>query len=176
MNFVPHEYQKQAISWLVQRPEAALFLEPGLGKTSCVLTAFQALRAAGAVRKMLIVAPLRVCEMVWSRSGELGKWEDFHDLTVALVHGSDKAAALAREADLYVINFDGLPWLCEGDRLAGLVRRGVDVLVMDELSKLKHTNTDEIIEALETGLSSDEPLIVNVDEGEEGERVQVYIG
>ena len=45
---------------------------------------------------------------------------------------------------------------------------------MDE--KLKHTNTDEIIEALETGLSSDEPLIVNVDEGEEGERVQVYIG
>jgi hypothetical protein len=45
---------------------------------------------------------------------------------------------------------------------------------MDE--KLKHTNTDEIIEAIESGLSGDEPLIVNVDEGEDGERVKVYIG
>ncbi len=45
---------------------------------------------------------------------------------------------------------------------------------MDE--KLKHTNTDEILEIIETGLSSETPLVVNVDEGEEGNRVKVYIG
>jgi len=45
---------------------------------------------------------------------------------------------------------------------------------MDE--KLKHTNTDEILEIIESGLSSETPLVVNVDEGEEGERVKVYIG
>jgi hypothetical protein len=45
---------------------------------------------------------------------------------------------------------------------------------MDE--KLKHTNTDEIIEAIETSINSDQPLVVNVDEGEDGERVKVYIG
>jgi hypothetical protein len=35
---------------------------------------------------------------------------------------------------------------------------------------------DEILEFLSTGYSSGEPLIVNVDEGHGGERVQVYIG
>lgn len=45
---------------------------------------------------------------------------------------------------------------------------------MDE--KLKHTNVDDILEIIESGLSSDTPLVVNVDEGEEGERVKVYIG
>ncbi len=41
---------------------------------------------------------------------------------------------------------------------------------------LHHTNVDEIIQLLSEGFSSKEPLIVNVDEGENGERVQVYIG
>jgi len=45
---------------------------------------------------------------------------------------------------------------------------------MDE--KLKNANFDEIIAAFESGVSSDQPLVVNVDEGEEGERVKVYIG
>jgi hypothetical protein len=35
---------------------------------------------------------------------------------------------------------------------------------------------DQIMSVIETGLNGDEPLIVNVDEGDEGERVQVYIG
>ncbi len=41
---------------------------------------------------------------------------------------------------------------------------------------LKKTNVDEIIQVIETGFSGDEPLVVNVDEGDKGERVQVYIG
>jgi hypothetical protein len=35
---------------------------------------------------------------------------------------------------------------------------------------------DDIIQVVETGFTGEEPLIVNVDEGEDGERVQVYIG
>lgn len=43
---------------------------------------------------------------------------------------------------------------------------------------LHHTNVDEVIEAISmaTSATSDAPLIVSVDEGEDGERVQVYIG
>ncbi len=41
---------------------------------------------------------------------------------------------------------------------------------------LKKTNVDEVIQMVETGFTGREPLVVNVDEGEEGERVQVYIG
>jgi hypothetical protein len=45
-----------------------------------------------------------------------------------------------------------------------------------KINDLKNTSVDEIIQVIETGLTGDEPLIVNVDEGEEGERVKVYIG
>jgi hypothetical protein len=44
------------------------------------------------------------------------------------------------------------------------------------IPELRRTNVDEVIRVIETGLAGNEPLIVNVDEGEQGERVRVYIG
>jgi hypothetical protein len=41
---------------------------------------------------------------------------------------------------------------------------------------LNHINIDEIITLISEGISSKEPLIVNVDEGDDGDKVQVYIG
>ena len=41
---------------------------------------------------------------------------------------------------------------------------------------MDQTNVDEILMALSMANNLDEPLIVNVDEGDDGERVQVYIG
>jgi len=38
------------------------------------------------------------------------------------------------------------------------------------------TKLDGIAQVIETGLTGEEPLVVNVDEGDDGERVQVYIG
>ena len=62
--WVTRDYQKTAVRWLVSRPEAALLLEPGLGKTAITLSAFVALKKAGAVHKALIIAPLRVAYLV----------------------------------------------------------------------------------------------------------------
>jgi hypothetical protein len=41
---------------------------------------------------------------------------------------------------------------------------------------LQKTNVDEVIRVIESGFAGHEPLIVHVDEGDAGERVQVYIG
>lgn len=41
---------------------------------------------------------------------------------------------------------------------------------------LKGTAMDEVVEAVEASASMDTPLIVNVEDDEDGERVQVYIG
>lgn len=57
----PHGYQTRAVAHLTGNGAAALFLDPGLGKTSIVLEAFRDLKAAGLVKRMLVVAPLRVC-------------------------------------------------------------------------------------------------------------------
>jgi hypothetical protein len=44
------------------------------------------------------------------------------------------------------------------------------------IPSLRKTNVDEVIQVIETGFTGAEHLIVNVDDGEAGERVQVYIG
>lgn len=154
--WTPHAYQKKMVKWLVRHPEAALLVDPGLGKTSCALAAFKALRKANGARKALVVAPIRVCYMVWSHHGELGAWWDFRDLTVSLIHADAPAgghahpvispaatrrARLQADVDIYVVNFEGLPWLIKEGGLDDLVKRGVDVLIIDELSKLKHIKT-----------------------------------
>lgn len=41
---------------------------------------------------------------------------------------------------------------------------------------LKKTKVDEAIQVIEAGFTGEEPLVVNVDDDENGERVQVYIG
>jgi hypothetical protein len=46
----------------------------------------------------------------------------------------------------------------------------------NNMEGLRQANVDEIIEIMSKGISAKEPLIVNVDEAEHGERVQVYIG
>ena len=46
----------------------------------------------------------------------------------------------------------------------------------NNIEGLRQANVDEIVEILSKGISAKEPLIVNVDEAEHGDRVQVYIG
>lgn len=132
--WIPHDYQRRALDWLVNRNAAALFLDPGLGKTSVTLAAFETLRQQGRANKMLVVAPLRVCQLVWRQEAE--RWTQFRHLRCSLLHGSKKREALFADADVYIINPEGIAWLVK--ELAG---RGwpFDIVALDELTKFKNT-------------------------------------
>lgn len=134
--WMPKLHQKKAVSFLLKNASAALFLDPGLGKTSIVLKAIQSIKRANMPAKTLIIAPLRVCYMVWPKEQE--KWSDFKDLKVVILHGRDKERNLESDADIYVINPEGLPWLMQDNRFKNL---DPDILVVDESSKFKRTNT-----------------------------------
>ncbi len=134
MRWEPHAYQRKAVKWLLQKPEAALFLEPGLGKSSVTLRAFLTLLKSGTVDRMLIVAPLNVCQMVWP--AEIQKWDQFQGLEWSLLHGPNKEEATYSKAPIHIINYEGLPWLC---KLKGY--RWPQMFVADEVTKLKHTQT-----------------------------------
>lgn len=138
--WAPRAYQRAGIKWLLSHPAAALLWDPGLGKTTTVLEAVRYVLQQGG--KFLTLAPKRVCHEVWSESGEVGKWSNFAGLRVALLHGAHKQDAVESDADLYVCNFEGLPWLCADGRLRSLLKRGVDTLVVDELSRLKNSQGD----------------------------------
>ncbi len=140
--WTPHAYQKTAVKFLVANGAAALLLDPGMGKTSVVLKAFKALKKAKVASKMLVIAPLRVCQLVWPQ--EVQEWADFTDLKVVVLHGKDKEARLLEDADIYVVNPEGLEWLIYGKKGGAVDRRrwqsfGFDVLCIDELTKFKHS-------------------------------------
>jgi SNF2 family DNA or RNA helicase len=122
---------------LLSQGSAGLLLDPGLGKTSIVLAAYKILKEEGYVPNgMLIIAPLRVCHNVWPK--EIEKWTNFNDLTIEVLHGKDKAAALGRDADIHIINPEGLAWLFDQKARRW---RDWDILCVDESTKFKDSQT-----------------------------------
>lgn len=131
MKFEAHPYQLYAINYLLERPAAGLFLEMGLGKTVITLTAVSNLLAACKVRRVLIVAPLRVAQTVWAE--EAAKWDHTKHLRCVKVLGDaqQRLEALDEQADIYIINRENVQWL---QRL-GPWR--FDCVILDELSSFK---------------------------------------
>ena len=135
--FIPHLYQKDGIKWLLTRMFAGLLMSPGLGKTAIVLVAYKILKKKGMVDKVLVVAPLRVCHLVWP--AEVAKWSNFEGISVGILHGSRKEEVLKEDHDIYVINPAGLSWLAHQVVKHGFLKDNLKWwLVVDESSNFKN--------------------------------------
>lgn len=136
MRFNPHPYQSRAIEFALEHPKCALWMEMGLGKTVTSLTVIGELLDQCAIRKVLIVAPLRVAQITWP--DEIGKWEHTRWLRYSLILGDAKARRRAYRSDagIHIINFDNLYWLYE----ELLSTWDYDMIVVDESSKVKNHN------------------------------------
>ena len=138
MEYKPHDYQKYATEFIVTHPVAAVILQMGLGKTVCTLDAInQLMYDSFEVRKVLVIAPLRVAKVTWS--DEIRKWKNLSHLRYSIAVGTEKEriAALNADADIYIINRENVQWLVE--------KSGVpfeyDMVVIDELSSFKNWNS-----------------------------------
>ncbi|GHU68103.1 DEAD/DEAH box helicase [Clostridia bacterium] len=89
------------------------------------------------VRRVLVVAPLRVARLVWP--AEIGKWEHLQGLRYAVAVGDAKQrkAALLQDVDVVIINRENVRWLVEESGVA----LDFDMLVLDELSSFKQRAT-----------------------------------
>lgn len=83
-----HEYQELAIDFLYEHDNALAIMPTGSGKTACVLTALQEMMDVGIVKRPLIVAPIRVAQLVWP--AELDEWEHMHDTDMVYMAGAPK--------------------------------------------------------------------------------------
>lgn len=135
--WTPHKGQKKGCKFLVSHASAGLIADPGVGKTSIALASFMALQRAKKARRALVVAPLRPCYLVWP--AEQRKWLDFAPLRMVVLHGDDKHRRIEQDADIYVINSEGLEWLFSDSRR--FRKLGIDVLIIDELTKFRHPRT-----------------------------------
>ena len=134
MEFRPYQYQKTAIDFIAAHPIAAVFLDMGMGKTAITLSALKRLFGQQKIKKVLVIAPLRVAHHVWPT--ELQKFSDFKALRYSVVKGTPtkRIAALEEEADIYIINRENVPWLVEHYEKDWKW----DCLVVDELSSFKN--------------------------------------
>lgn len=132
----PKTYQRRAIQLLLSQAAGGLFLDPGLGKTSTVLATIKILLSRSLIRKTLIIAPLRPAYKVWP--DEIEKWEDFHHLRWTILHGPKRDLKIQANADIFIINPEGLPWLLKQH---SKLLDTVDLLVVDESSKFKDSQT-----------------------------------
>ncbi len=86
------------------------------------------------VTKVLVIAPLRVAKNTWPN--EIVKFEEVNGLTYSVVTGSakERKKALEKNADIYIINRENLPWLVDKSG----VPFDFDMVVIDELSSFKN--------------------------------------
>lgn len=135
--WIPHSYQMTAMSFLIDNPKSALFLDPGLGKTSISLKTIKMLLSSGRIKGVLLIAPLRVCYSVWP--GEVDKWDNFKGVSTTILHDDNKDSLWGDKKDIYIINPEGLEWL-HSELLRGLKegkKSPFDCLWIDESTKFK---------------------------------------
>ncbi|WP_295218053.1 DEAD/DEAH box helicase [Ruminococcus sp.] len=128
-----HDYQEYAVKFVEEHPVSALLLDMGLGKTIITLTAINNLMFdMFEVRKVLIIAPLRVARDTWP--AEIEKWEHLKHLRYSVVIGTpdERKAALNTDADIYITNRENVDWLVSNTTF------DYDMVVIDELSSFKN--------------------------------------
>ena len=134
MKYKPHNYQTYATNFILEHPEAAVFLDMGLGKSVITLTAIRELCLNRfEVGKVLVIAPLRVARDTWST--EIHKWDHLKGLTYSIVIGTvdERQSALKKKAHIYLINRENVSWLIEESGFPF----DFDMVVIDELSSFK---------------------------------------
>ena len=128
----PFEAQRQSAAMLTLERRAYVLNGMGTGKTRTVLWAFDWLRRTGAVKRMLVVAPLSTLHMTWWREA----FQVVPHLKVNVLHGSreKRFQMLADPADVYVINHDGMEIVANEI----VNRTDIDVVVLDELAAYRN--------------------------------------
>jgi SNF2 family DNA or RNA helicase len=130
--FKPRAYQTEMAKFIVTHERCALFVPMGLGKTTSVLMALDALSLVDS-GPILVIAPLRVARATWP--DEIRKWDRFSQMTISVVCGTpaERSKALAKSAHIHVTNYENLEWLTKylGDAWP------FTTVICDESSRLK---------------------------------------
>ena len=131
-----YSYQRKAIDFIREKRKCALFLDMGLGKTAITLTAVSDALENFEICKALVIAPLRVANTVWAQ--EVSKWQHLQHLSVAVATGAMavRKEALAKNADITIINRENVQWLVKHQQ-----DWDFDCVVIDESTSFKNSSS-----------------------------------
>lgn len=127
----PFKHQKTTTEFLTKNSRAFCLNDMGTGKTLSVLWAFDYLRRTEAIKRAIVVSPLSTLHRTWN--DEIT--QNFPHLKSIVLHGSpsERLMLLRKNADIYLINHDGI-------KVAGIVeamaeREDIDLVIVDEIAQ-----------------------------------------
>ena len=147
----PKPYQEEAIEFAMKRDGCGLMLDPGMGKTSITLACIDILpqRGRDSLQDPRCCPAARVpWRRVWPV--EARKWINFHGVKVLNLteHPTKFRAALLRDDHhVYVIN----PEIAGQAGSTHAAQRLRHLLVLDESTKFKDTQTQHALQGVEEG-------------------------
>lgn len=127
----PFEHQKRATDFWLSNPKMCNFSDPGTGKTRATLDAIKQRGAVGG--RALVVAPLSILQCSWGN--DIEKFTP--ELTYAIADAKNRESAFRSNADIVLINHDGVKALKDKHHLL----EGFNTLVIDESTAFKHHNS-----------------------------------
>lgn len=142
MNFIPEPPQKLMVDKIINQDIVYALVGMGIGKTASVLSAFCQLQRDLEVNSMLVIAPMRVCNLTWPM--EVQQWDQFKHLKVANLRTPlGRRAFIGGMADIYLINYESIHLLVKLiEKRGGTVP--YDMVVYDEISKSKNPASKRI--------------------------------
>jgi SNF2 family DNA or RNA helicase len=133
--------QLRAADFMFDNPQAAIFMDMGLGKTGASLTALVDMINKG-MGPVLIVGPIRVIETVWPEEAKI--WSHTKHLRFSIIRGNprEREEAVRKEADIYLINPEQLRWFLKKYKK---YLSSWGVLIVDESSDFKTPGSKRFI-------------------------------
>jgi len=130
----PFWVQERTLDLMTTAARCYIFNEMGTGKTKTVLWAWDYLHSNNLCGKLLVVATLSTLRFVWQAEA----FQTLPHRKVSVLHGTKKQRLerLAEEADIYVINHDGLKTV-QGELSQ---RTDIDVLCLDEVAVYRNNS------------------------------------
>lgn len=136
--WVPDSYQIKCAD-RGEKDNLALFLDPGLGKTSILLEIHRRLLAKKKIKATLVIVPLFPLYMTWL--DEIKKWKQFNKIKPLILHNKQRLFKI-RKGDLYLINPERVEWLFNLLSKMKVSEWPFDCLMIDESSKFKETKSN----------------------------------
>src|SRR5574340_656820 len=131
--FKPWPHQLETATLCASSSIAFDMSDPGTGKTSAHLMAFDARRKAGEATRALVVCPKTLMRSAWGNEIE----QFFPHLTYAIADAANRLKAFEFKTDIVIVNTDGVKDLAKNPKLL----LGFTDLIVDESTAFKHATS-----------------------------------
>ena len=130
-----HDYQREAIDWMINRERGFVWLGMGDGKTVIAATALLG-KSTSPDARALIVGTKRIVEHVWPT--ELKKWSHLSSLSYSAAVGTKRRRekAVSEKSDILGVSYENLKWAIESGSV-----NDRQFWIFDEVSKMKASST-----------------------------------